>query len=434
MRKHARIVIAVFGVAFAVFFALQFRQRATAPSSSAIARKDPGAIAETTAGTTLRVSGSREDVSVAYERLFAYPDGSNKFEGVTITVPDRNKPDRITTIKAREARKGADESDLNLDGDVRLESSDGTAVRTEHATYTQSDGTMHAPGPVGFSKGRMSGTGVGVRFDKTRDYFNIVSQAVVNVAPDDKGAGAATVRSGSLGFARRDHYLQFDGGVHIERAGQTIDAEAALARLTEDEKQIQTLELHNHANITATAGGPGSLRRLGGADMTLTYAKDGESLERAIIFNEATIQMAGEAGKPGRQITAKTLDIGLGPDGSTPTLLTGRENVELALPADGDTPARTINAASLVAKGEPGEGLTRATFTGAVQYRERGGSERAASSAQLDVVMKPGTGAIDEARFAHDVRFEEGAMAALAAAARYDIVKGLLELSGSEPR
>jgi lipopolysaccharide transport protein LptA len=42
-------------------------------------------------------------------------------------------------------------------------------------------------------------------------------------------------------------------------------------------------------------------------------------------------------------------------------------------------------------------------------------------------------GAIQEARFAHRVRFEEGAMVATAAASRYEPVKGTLELSGSEP-
>ena len=41
--------------------------------------------------------------------------------------------------------------------------------------------------------------------------------------------------------------------------------------------------------------------------------------------------------------------------------------------------------------------------------------------------------AIDEARFAHAVRFEEGKMATLSALARYDLDKGLVELTGTEP-
>jgi lipopolysaccharide transport protein LptA len=40
---------------------------------------------------------------------------------------------------------------------------------------------------------------------------------------------------------------------------------------------------------------------------------------------------------------------------------------------------------------------------------------------------------IEDATFTHGVRFEDGKMTALAAAARYDLEKGTLELSGSEP-
>lgn len=433
MRKNARIVIAVFGVAFAVFVALQFKRRAAAPLPSAVVRTDPGAVVETTAGTTLRINKSREDVNVAFEKLLTYADGSNKFLGVTITIPDRHNRDRSFTVTAKEGKAGANESDIALDGDVRLQSSDGTSVQTEHATYTEADGTLSAPGPVAFTKGRMSGNGVGMRYDKGRDVLHILNQAVVRVAPDGKGAGGLDVTAGSAGFARREHYVQFGGQVRIDRSGQTIEAEAAVARLSDDDKRVESLELHNHSRITASAGGPGSLRSLSGADMTLAYAPDGESLERALIFNEAVLEMAGDAGGAPRRIAAKTLDIGMAPDGSTPVALAGRDQVEVTFPPSGATPGRTIRAPVLDARGEPGRGLTRATFSGGVQYREQGGKvDRAASSATLVVAMKPGMGAIDEARFARNVRFEEGAMGAQAAAARYDLARGTLELSGSE--
>jgi lipopolysaccharide export system protein LptA len=86
------------------------------------------------------------------------------------------------------------------------------------------------------------------------------------------------------------------------------------------------------------------------------------------------------------------------------------------------------------AKGEAGRGLTRALFTGGARYRERGADvDRAANSGTLEVTLKPGLSAIEEARFAHAVRFEEGKLVAQAAAARYDVHKGSLDLSGSEP-
>ncbi len=94
--------------------------------------------------------------------------------------------------------------------------------------------------------------------------------------------------------------------------------------------------------------------------------------------------------------------------------------MQLTFPPEAGVPGRTIKAISLDAKGEPGRGLTRAQFTGSVQYREQGGDvDRAATSTMLDLGLKPGMSSIEDARFLHNVRFEEGAMAAVAASARY---------------
>src|SRR5262245_38016083 len=200
--------------------------------------------------------------------------------------------------------------------------------------------------------------------------------------------------------------MQFKRAVQIERSGRRINAEMAIARLSEDEKRVESLELHNYARIGGAAGKAGTLQSLSGNDMNLYYAADGESLDRVLVSGEALVQLAGEKGQPGRQISSKLLEITLGPDGSTPTALGAREAVQLTMPAEAGSAARTIQAPSMDAAGEPGKGLTRAMFTGGVQYRERGEVERAANSSTLEVTLKPGMGGIDEARFAHAVRFE----------------------------
>lgn len=435
MKKYARIAIAIFGVAFTAFVALQFKRPAATDSPAAVVRSDPKALIETTSGTAKHIKGSREDVDVTFEKASTYGDGSTTFTGLTISAVDRNKPTRRFTIKANQGQAAQDDSVFTLDGNVRMESSDGMIARTEHATYRKADGSLDATGPAEFSRGRFSGSGIGLRFDNTRDIINIVSQAVIHFAPDDAGAGKAEITAASASFMRQEHMLQLDGNVRIERGAQIIEADAAVGRLSEDEKKIQRVELHNHSRInTNGTAAAGSLQSMTGADMTLHYADDGQSLKRVEVFNEAQVRMAGEAGKPGREISARLLDVTMAPDGSTPVALTARENVELLFPPDGTTPERRINAAGLDAKGEPGRGLTRATFAGGVQFRERGGKvDRAASSTTLEVAMKPGMAAIDEARFAHRVRFEEGGMVATAAASRYNVANGTLELSGSEP-
>ena len=87
--------------------------------------------------------------------------------------------------------------------------------------------------------------------------------------------------------------------------------------------------------------------------------------------------------------------------------------MQLTFPPEPGQAARTIRASNLEAKGEAGKGLTRAQFTGNVQYRERlNDVGRAASAAGLDVTLKPGM-TIERATFTRSVRFEEGAMTAL---------------------
>lgn len=431
-QRRARLVIAVFGVVFAAFVAREYRRRDPPPPPPGVARTDPGAVIETTGGNLLRFKGSREDVSVAYQKQFAYPDGSSKLTGVTIVTDEKNGT-RTFTITGNEGRLAKNETTIALDGNVRVAGSDGMTIATEHATYTEADATVRTPGPVEFGRGRIKGNGVGMTWSKTYDVLTILDRAVVHIAPDAKGANGADVTSGSAAFERRDKIIRFERLVRIQRGAQVTEADGAVAHLTDDEDHIDTLDLKEHSRITSAKAAPGGLQALSGRDMNLKYG-DGEVLEHVLITSDALIKVAGEAGKQGRQIAANVIDISLAPDGSTPVALAGRDNVQLTFPPETGISGRTIRAPILDATGEPGKGLTRAVFTGGVQYRERGGSiDRSATAATLDVTLKPGLGAIEQAKFAQTVRFEEGKMTALAAAALYDLEKGTLALSGAEP-
>jgi lipopolysaccharide transport protein LptA len=319
---------------------------------------------------------------------------------------------------------------------VQLKSSDGISAKTAHATYSDAEAVVNAPGDVQFAKGAMTGSGTGLKYDKNHDVLSIMENASIHVAPEGGSSGrvATEITAGSVAFHRRDRQVHLSRDVRIRRGSQLSEADTAVARLSADEKRIEGLELHNHARISTADAAAGALQSLTGADMTLTYAPDGQSLQHAAITGDGMAQLAAENRGPGRQIGARELDITMAADGTTPTALVGRESVVLTLPAVGEAPARTIHASTLDSSGEPGRGLTRAVFNGAVQFRERGGSiNRAARSEQLQVTMKPATGEIEDAHFMRSVRFEEGGLAAQAADGRYDLAKGTLALTGSQP-
>jgi lipopolysaccharide transport protein LptA len=238
-------------------------------------------------------------------------------------------------------------------------------------------------------------------------------------------------------MAHRDKYMRFERGVTIVREGQRIEAEGAVAYLTQDEKHIQMLELRGSSRVTGTPKADGGLKAMSARDINLTYAPDGQTLQRAVLSGNGVIDMAGSAGSAGRRLSGQLVDIGLAPDGATMTSLVAREKVQLELSADKATPARTIRSGALQASGPPATGLTGASFSEQVDFRERPAppaSPRAAQSSTLDLTMKNGFATIETARFGGGVRFEEGTMTSAAREARYGISAGTLNLAGADEK
>jgi LPS export ABC transporter protein LptC len=430
-QRRARILIAIPALACAFLVGWQLRPRVAAPQHTPSARTDPSSVVEVTGGQLERFRGPRHDVRVEFQKQYGY-QGSTKLSGVKIITDERGGK-RTFTVTGNEGQVAENEAVLTLDGNVRVSASDGLTVQAEHATYDSRDGFVRTPGPVQFSRGRTRGSGVGMNYDKNRDILVVLQQAVLSIAPDDKGAGGAEVTSASAVFARNDNYARFENGVRIVRGSQTIEAINAVAYLGDDGNRIDTLDLRDNARVSVTEAAAGALQSLSGSTMNLKYGPDGQALEHAMIVGNALVQLAGNAGSGGRQITASMLDIGLAPDGSTPISLIAREKVQLAIPAEAGVPARTIQSANLETKGAAGRGLTNARFYGSVRFLEAGRTgSRAARAETLDVTLKPGMSGFEDARFARGVRFEEGKLVATSAAARYDLDKGTLNLTGSE--
>ena len=161
-QRILRPAFGLFALAFAVWVYVSIGSKPKPPANSVV-RTDERAISESTKGQSFMLKGSSQDVRIDYERMFAYQSGRVKFAGAHITVTGRAGRDFV--IDAKEAEIAENQSQIDLKGAVVITTSDGLTVKTEQATYTESDGVTRAPGPVSFARARMKGSSVGASYD-----------------------------------------------------------------------------------------------------------------------------------------------------------------------------------------------------------------------------------------------------------------------------
>jgi LPS export ABC transporter protein LptC/lipopolysaccharide transport protein LptA len=430
--QRARWIVAFVGVTFAVVVFFALRQRARPTETGVVTPSDPGAEVEITGATSSRWSGANENFTVKAERQLSYPDGRLKLEGVTVYVDDRDGRRKFVAT-GDEGEAGPKQEFVNLKRNVTLVSSDGLKVGTAEASYASGEGIVRAPGPVTFSRGRMTGRGIGMTYDRNRDVLWILDQAEISMAPDEKGAGQLAATAGKAGLARREKYLRFEQDVRIHRDNRRIQADTTVGYLSDDESRLTGLELRGRSSIDTEAAPAGTLRSMRARDINVKYSEDGERIEHALLAGGGSIEIAGEGQKPGRRVAGELLDIGLNADGTTVTSLVGRQNVRLDFPADGTVPARSVTALALDGAAGSDGTLTGARLTDNVEYRELVGTPpvpRIVRARALDLKFTSGMAGITDARFTGNVRLEEGDLRATAATATYRVDRGVIDLAG----
>ncbi len=439
-QQWLRIGIALFVAVFlvAAYLAIRPSKRSGAAPARGGAVQDPAASAQSTGGNVLNLLRDVENFRLEYDRLLAYPDGRQKLTGARVIVPQRGGRDyRIT---AREAEVGPGQDLITMQGSVELTSSDGLGVKTDHATYSQAEGILRAPGPASFSKARMSGSSNGLTYDKARDVMWLLDKAVMSMGPERPGENGIDIHAGEATFARADHYVRYERGFTLVTGPRTLTSDGATAYLTDDGARVQTLDMRGASRITGAAAGAvgegaGSLKSMEADDINLAFSADGRTLTGATLSSRrprrATVEIGG-AGTAARQVAGQWIDVRLGPDGSTVSDLTVRDSVGLALPASKDEPGRTITASTLTSRAEAGTSLNSAHFAGDVEYREAAADSRRRTvrARTLDIATQPGLGAIDDARFAGAVRFEDAQFRGASGQARYLVGQGRIELDG----
>lgn len=427
-QRRARVAVAVFGVACAVivYFAIGRRPPAAAPAE--VKRIDPAATQESVGGNVQRFRGERRDFEIGWDTQLTYPDGRNRMIKTTIRV---KKPDGHSyLVTAGEGEATQDQSRFQLSSGVHLKADDGFEMFADRATWTKADGMIHADVPVTFSKGRMSGSGSMVDYNDNSDVLSVAQDARITTT-DEQGNKTLDFSAGSAVLDRYHDVMTLDGHVHVLRDMQIMDADRAVAHLSPNDEFVTFLEMRGSSRVQ---GGGGSLDAMSARDIDLDYTDDGKLLERVTLTGGAGLTMTGTNGAAGRQLTGESLALALAPDGAV-TSATGRENVQMGLPATATTAGRSIKGRTLDATGSPGVGLTDAHFNENVEYREEAtGSTgmRTAHSRRLDLTLS--ADAVTAAVFTGEVTFEEPSFRAQSAEARYDPNAGSLHLAGSDRR
>ena len=306
-------------------------------------------------------------------------------------------------------------------------------MTSDQANYDERTGVVTIPGAVQFTKGRLTGSGVGATYDQNRNVLWLLDQAKLTVKPDATGAGAAEATAKGIGMARNEHYVRLVENAHIVGEGRTLDANEIVLQLLPDDSTLQSVAMRGNSRITGSGGASGAecdVRARHRPDLCARrpHAADGEARRE-----RGRRRFTADGGA--RKVSAATIDLTMGPDGSTITGLNANQNVALDLPAAADAPAKRITSATLNAGGP--NGLQTATFAGGVVYRElrtggRGApppSERTARSQRLIVQTQPGLGAVQTADFRGNVHIVDGETVADAPRAVHQVAQDSFELS-----
>ena len=427
-RLRAVLVLGIIGIIGVVAYTMRPREVRVEPQK--IERLDDTVAVKTVGAVAVQLKGAEQNVKVEAREQRTYTDGRTALLQAKISVDNRGGRNFVVT--ADEAKIGKDQSSFEATGHVHLTASDGFEANSDSATYAEAEKIVKAPGPVTFKHGRMSGSGVGFTYDTTHNNLWLGDQAVVDFAKTDT-ADEMHVTAGAAGFWRTERYMRFEKGMHLERAGQVIDSTDAIVFLFPDRDEPDRIELRNEAKISGGTG-LGALQSMTARDLNLDYRDDGRTLEKATLTGHANIQLAPKNGTPGQHLAGEYMDMSLNEDGSLSSLVS-RDGVAVTLPATKDTPARTIRAAVLTGKGEPGQGLTSMTFQDGVTYNEAATKDhgaRAAKSRTLDARLDGPSGELKEATFTTGFRFDENAMHATSETAIYQVDAGRLVLNAGK--
>jgi lipopolysaccharide export system protein LptA len=366
-QRRVRIGLAVAGVACAAAVYLLARDRPSGPAPVSLLPTDRAVLLDGGETTSIRMTGLFEDVLSA--------DSFKKYDDRTWYENPRMVSRDGTTVEADEGLEynpavGSDTpGKFELSKRVRVVTEDGLELQAELATYDGVTGLVTLPGDVKIVKGRLTATGVGGLYDRTREFFKIEDQARAVIAPAADGGQTIDASARAMTMARQEHFLRLEENARIARPAEVLAADTATIYFTEATEDLRLVDLSGRATVTPVAGAPNPSPDMRGDTISLMLHPEGQTLKQATLSGNARLTQTEPGGA--RVIDAAWIDLTTASDGRTLNGLRARQDVRVELSASADGPSRTIRSSTLVASGSDARGLERARFEGGVDFVER---------------------------------------------------------------
>ncbi len=420
-QQRARIGVALVGIAIAGLVYLRLGTREAPVRSATVNRVDPFAMSETAGANLQQLQGLRRDYRIEAARQLTYADGNTSFLDLRVTVEDHEGRDFIVT--GGRAQVGVAGSELAMAEGVALQASDGFALNTDEAVFSEATGVVTAPGPTVFSRAGLTGTGVGMTYDTNVDFLTIETDTEVSLT--DADGGRIDFTADSLFFDRAGQVLALTGGVGIRWGGDVLQADRVNVELDERGERATFIALRDDA--TASMPG-GTVKSMEAQAIDFDYTADGLVLERLALGGGSVVELAGQDEATGGRVRGRNIEVVLNADGGLGSL-GAVDDVRLEVPVGEG--ALGVSADRLDGVGQAGM-LRTAYFQGSVVFaeeRDAFGSRHRAEAAQLALDLSGG--GVGLASFDGGARFTSGTVTATGFQAEYSPGNGELRLRGT---
>jgi lipopolysaccharide export system protein LptA len=433
-QRAARLLVALVGFGTAAALYVFSRDRPVREPAATTVAKDPQALVQSGAGVDVQYVNDTERYRLKYGTMKTFEGGHLVWEQVHVLFKEDGTEVWADHAEIRgRSRSGDAPAKLELKGNVRLKTGEGASVAGQSATYDDATGVTDLPGPVTFTRGRISGSGTGAIYERDAGVFRLLADGHLTTAADAKGA-ALDATGKTVTFNRATRALLLDGQARVAHGTDVMTADRATLFLSEDEQQFQVIELRANARVVPAPGGASTTPDMQAQDIDLGFYPGTQTLQRAVLQRQARIVLADERGR--RSIEGGFINLTTAPDGSTLTSLDANERVVVRTPGAEGAPARQISAASLVSRGDDQQGLTGAVFEGGARFEEtpaapRGGGApkpRTGTAARLTLKLQGKLDAIDEALFEGNAHFVDGVVDGSADVGTYYASAGKLRL------